>query len=90
MTVAELGERMSYRELREWMAYYEVEPWGAERDDLRSGIATSAIVRMWADPKKAKAITPALFMPFYEAPPKHEPTPDELRARFDGLMQNAR
>lgn len=71
------------------MAYYELEPWGAERDDLRSGIATSALVRMWADPKKAKNITPATFMPFYEAPEKQARTPDQMRATFDTLMRKA-
>jgi hypothetical protein len=41
------------------MAYYELEPFGEERADLRMGIETSSLVRLWADPKKAKAITPA-------------------------------
>lgn len=68
------------------MAYYELEPWGAERDDLRSGIATSALVRMWAG-KNAKKITPTMFMPFYEPPKKEPKTPEQLRARFDALMK---
>lgn len=88
MTVAELSDRMSYRELIEWMAYYELEPWGAERDDLRSGISTAALVRMWAG-KNAKKITPTMFMPFYDAPPKHAKSPEQMRNTFDALMSKA-
>ena len=72
------------------MAYYELEPWGAERDDLRSGIATASLVRMWADPKKAKKITPTMFMPYYEAPQKQARTHEQMRATFAALMSKAK
>lgn len=85
MTVAELSDRLSYRELLEWMAYYELEPWGAERDDLRSGISTAAIVQMWAG-KNARKIKPTMFMPYYEPPKKQAKTPEQMRATFDALM----
>lgn len=41
---------------------------------------------MWADPKKAKKITPAMFMPYYTPPKKAPKTPEQMRATFDGLM----
>lgn len=88
MTVAELEQRMSSRELIEWQAFAEVEPFGELRADLRIGIQTAALVRLWADPKKSKAITPATFMPQFEqaAQPAPEPkTPEQLLARFDAL-----
>ena len=84
-TVEDLEVNLSYRELTEWIAYYELEPWGEERADLRMGIETSSLVRLWADPKKAKAITPAMFMPYYEPPPKRQKTPAEILAVFDAL-----
>lgn len=85
MTVGELEERLSSRELIEWMAFAQLEPFGDERADLRMGIETSSLVRMWADPKKAKNITPATFMPFYDPPPKRQKTPEQMRAAFDAL-----
>lgn len=88
MTVSELEQRMSSRELIEWQAYAELEPFGDMRADLRMGIQTAALVRVWADPKKAKAITPATFMPQFEQAkpaPAAPKTPEQLRARFDAL-----
>ena len=49
------------------------------------GIETSTLVRLWADPKKAKAITPTMFMPYYEPPPKTPKTPEQLAAKFTAL-----
>lgn len=86
MTVAELGDRLSSRELVEWMEFARLEPFGDERADLRMGIETSSLVRLWADPKKAKGITPATFMPFLAREPKRPKTPQELAAAFDRLM----
>lgn len=78
---------MSSRELIEWHAYAELEPFGELRADLRMGIQTSALVRLWADPKKAKGITPATFMPFLEQPKPAQPkTAEQLLARFDTLI----
>ena len=84
-TVEWLESNLSYRELTEWIAYYEIEPWGEERADLRMGIETSSLVRLWADPKKAKAITPTMFMPYYEPPPKRQKSAVEMLAVFDSL-----
>lgn len=67
------------------MAFAQLEPFGDERADLRMAIETSSLVRLWADPKKAKAITPAMFMPFYEPPPKRQKSPQEMLATFDAL-----
>lgn len=86
MTVAELSDRMSNRELVEWMEFARLEPFGDERADLRMGIETSSLVRMWADPKKSKQITPATFMPFLERAPQPQKSPQELAAAFDRLM----
>lgn len=67
------------------MAFAQLEPFGDERADLRMAILASSLVRLWADPKKAKAITPAMFMPFYEPPPKRQKSPQEMLAVFDAL-----
>lgn len=85
MTVAELSDRMSSRELLEWMAYAELEPFGEQRADLRMGISTAWMVRMWADPKKARGIEPQMFMPYYEEPPKQPKTAQQLIGAFDAL-----
>lgn len=87
MTVSELEQRMSSRELIEWQAYAELEPFGDMRADLRMGIQTAALVRLWADPKKSRTITPTTFMPYLDTPtPATAPkTPEQLRARFDAL-----
>lgn len=90
MTVAELSERMSHRELIEWMEFAELEPFGDQRADLRMAIETSALVRMWADPKKTKKITPAMFMPFLDSEPKQPKSPQDLSAKFDALMSKHR
>lgn len=49
------------------------------------GIETSALVRLWADPKKARDITPATFMPYLQRTPKQPKTPEQLAATFDRL-----
>lgn len=59
------------------------------RADLRMGILASSLVRVWADPKKAKKITPVMFMPYYETPKKQAKTPEQMRATFDALMQRS-
>ena len=84
-SVGWIEDNISSRELIEWMAFAQLEPFGDERADLRMGIETAALVRLWADPKKAKNITPATFMPFYEKPPTQPQTPEQLAAKFTAL-----
>lgn len=67
------------------MAFAQLEPFGDERADLRMGIETSALVRLWADPKKARDITPATFMPYLQRAPKLPKTVEQMRSAFDRL-----
>lgn len=67
------------------MVFAQLEPFGDERADLRMGIETSALVRLWADPKKSRDITPATFMPYLQRAPKQPKTPEQLAATFDRL-----
>jgi Protein of unknown function (DUF4035) len=63
MTVAELQLRMSSSEFTEWMAYERIDPFGADRDDLRMGIAVATWVNAQS---KENQVTPRDFMPFMD------------------------
>lgn len=65
---------MSSSEFSAWLAFYRLEPFGEVRADFRAGLVCSTIANLVRD-SKAKALTPADFMPLVEdlAPPKKKP-----------------
>jgi hypothetical protein len=80
MTVAELGRRMSSAEFSEWQRYAALEPFGPLRDDERAGVVASVLANVYR-PRGRDPFGPADF--FIElAPPKAEPTVEELRAKL--------
>lgn len=63
-TVAELQDRMPYREFLEWVAFYQIEPWGDVRGDMQTALLAGLTANIHRDRKKqSKAFTPADFMP---------------------------
>lgn len=63
-TVAELQDRMPQREYYDWVALWSLEPWGDVRGDMNAALLASLTANINRDRrKKAKAFTPADFMP---------------------------
>ena len=78
MTVAELGNRMSYSELMEWIAFYNLEPFG---DEWRMAGMQCATIANYAPFRKGRGRKIEEFMPLKE----REQTPAESRKVFAGL-----
>jgi hypothetical protein len=88
MTVAELENRLSFRELIEWAAYYRIEPWGEERADLRSGVVAATVANANRG-KKQKPFTPTDFMPLAEKRPEPAMNVDQkIRAAFRKVAEH--
>ena len=88
MTVAELENRMTYREFIEWAAYYHIEPWGEERADLRSGVVAATVAN--ANRGKAqKPFAPADFMPLAKKKAEEPVNVDQkIRAAFRKVAEH--
>lgn len=65
MTVREMLERMDADEFHQWLAFYDFSPWGEERADLRAGIITAAIARVFG---RSKKFDPGVYMPKFGKP----------------------
>lgn len=68
----------------EWLAYDQIQPFGPERDDLRMGISTSALMNLQLD-KKSKRIKPMDLMPYTEKPQPKRQTPEEMLNVFKAM-----
>lgn len=84
MTVAEMLQRMTSRELTEWQVYSNLEPWGEEREDLRSGMATSPLLNIQMGKKGKKSKPSDWIMDFVDAP--EEQTDEDMKLILQGFV----
>lgn len=65
-TVAELQERMPYREYLDWVALWTIEPWGDARVDMGAALVAALVANANRDRKKRpKPFTIGDFMPTF-------------------------
>lgn len=63
-TIADLQERMPYREYLDWLALWQIEPWGDARGDMQAAVVASLLANVHRDKKKrVKPFTPQDFIP---------------------------
>ena len=55
-TVAELQERMPYREYLDWVALWTIEPWGDARVDMGAALVAALVANANRDRKTAKTV----------------------------------